>query len=86
MRVGPQFVHQHQMLWNLTKINHQELLLRLQLKELHSRFVSFSFVQELRELVGLHHDVQLLCLELHVKQFVGERLLPLLEKMDPFDR
>ena len=40
MRVGPQFVHQHQMLWNLTKINHQELLLRLQLKELHSRFVS----------------------------------------------
>ena len=35
MCVGPQFVYQHQMLWNLTKINHQELLLRLQLKELH---------------------------------------------------
>ncbi|CAH3105944.1 unnamed protein product [Pocillopora meandrina] len=46
---------------------------------------TYSSAKELRELVGLHHDVQLLCLELHVKQFVGQRLLPLLEKMDPFD-
>lgn len=47
---------------------------------------TYSSVKELRDLVGLHHDVQLLCLELHVKRFVGERLLPLLEKVDPLDR
>lgn len=46
---------------------------------------TYSSVKELRELVGLHHDVQLLCLELHVKRFVGDRLLPLLEKIDPLD-
>ncbi|RMX58085.1 hypothetical protein pdam_00013855, partial [Pocillopora damicornis] len=28
---------------------------------------TYSSVKELRELVGLHHDVQFLCLELHVK-------------------
>jgi len=46
----------------------------------------FFFVQELHELVRLHHEVQLLSLQLHVKQLAGEKLLPLLEKMDPLDR
>ncbi|PFX30624.1 hypothetical protein AWC38_SpisGene4602 [Stylophora pistillata] len=46
---------------------------------------TYSSLKELHELVGLHHDVQLLGLDLHVKRFVGERLLPLLEKMDPLD-
>ncbi|KAJ7362149.1 hypothetical protein OS493_013240 [Desmophyllum pertusum] len=40
---------------------------------------------ELRELVQLHHEVQLLCLQLHVKQLAAEKLLPLLEKLDPSD-
>ena len=43
-------------------------------------------VQELHELVGLHHEVQLLSMQLHVKQLAGEKLLPLLEKIDPSDR
>lgn len=43
-------------------------------------------VQELHELVRLHHEVQLLSLQLHVKQLAGEKLLPLLEKIDPSDR
>jgi len=43
------------------------------------------FVQELHEIVRLHHEVQLLSLQLHVKQLAGEKLLPLLEKMDPSD-
>ena len=50
-------------------------------------FSLFFFIeQELSGLVRLHHEVQLLCLQLHVKQFVGEKLLPLLEKLDPLDR
>jgi len=44
------------------------------------------FVQELHELVRLHHEVQLLSLQLHMKQLAGETLLPLLENMDPLDR
>ena len=43
-------------------------------------------MQELHELVRLHHEVQLFSLQLHVKQLAGEKLLPLLEKMDPLDR
>ncbi|KAJ7362151.1 hypothetical protein OS493_013242 [Desmophyllum pertusum] len=46
---------------------------------------TYSSVKELRELVQLHHEVQLLCLQLHVKQLAGEKLLPLLEKLDPSD-
>ena len=43
------------------------------------------FSQELRELVRLHHEVQLLCFQLHVEELAGKKLLPLLEKMDPSD-
>ena len=43
-------------------------------------------VQELHELVRLHHEVQLLSMQLHVKQLAGEKLLPLLEKIDPSHR
>ena len=54
---------------------------------LTTRLVCFLFfVQELHELVRLHHEVQLLSLQLHVKQLGGEKLLPLLEKLDPLDR
>ncbi|KAJ7362077.1 hypothetical protein OS493_013167 [Desmophyllum pertusum] len=46
---------------------------------------TYSSVKELHELVQLHHEVQLLCLQLHVKQLAAEKLLPLLEKLDPSD-
>ena len=48
-------------------------------------FVSF-FVQELDELIQLHHEVQLLCFKLHIRQLADKKLLPLLEKLDPSDR
>ncbi|XP_078347180.1 uncharacterized protein LOC144632408 isoform X1 [Oculina patagonica] len=46
---------------------------------------TYSSVKELREFVRLHHEVQLLRLQLHMKQLVGDKLLPLLEKLDPLD-
>jgi len=46
---------------------------------------TYSSVKELHELFRLHHEVQLLSLQLHMKQLAGEKLLPLLENMDPLD-
>ena len=48
-------------------------------------FVPF-FVQELHELIQLHHEVQLLWFKLNISQLADEKLLPLLEKLDPSDR
>ncbi|XP_020611046.1 uncharacterized protein LOC110049583 [Orbicella faveolata] len=43
---------------------------------------TYSSAKELHELVRLHHEVQLLSLQLHVRQLGGEKLLPLLEPED----
>lgn len=50
-----------------------------------SFFVPF-FVQELHELIQLHHEVQLLRFKLNISQLADEKLLPLLETLDPSDR
>jgi len=52
----------------------------------HFVFYVPFFVQELHDLIQLHHEVQLLWFKLNISQLADEKLLPLLEKLDPSDR
>jgi len=58
-------------------------------KDISRRYDTLDFTysshKELRELVRLQHEVQLLCFQLYVEELAGKKLLPLLEKMDPSD-
>lgn len=49
-------------------------------------YVFFFFSQELSKLVGMHHEAQLLYLQLHMNELEGQTLLPILEKLEPKDR
>ncbi|XP_067043996.1 uncharacterized protein [Acropora muricata] len=46
---------------------------------------TYSSPKELSELVRLQHEAQLLCLQLHMKELAGQKLLPILEKLEPTD-